>query len=112
MNLVVTAPGVPAPKVKSKLDVDAPKTVKKGKQALIKIAVSAPKVVPSGTVEVTVKGALKKQTFTVTLNEYGKARLRLPKAKELGNIKVKVEYLGDAAVLGSTEKLKIRVVKD
>lgn len=107
VNLVVGA----VVKVRSKLDVDAPKTIKKGKKALLKIAVSAPQVVPTGTVEVTVKGALEKQTFTVTLNEYGKARLRLPKAKELGKIKVKVEYLGDAAVLGSKDRLKIKVAE-
>jgi uncharacterized repeat protein (TIGR01451 family) len=111
VNLVVSAPGAPEPKVKSRLDVDAPKVIRKGKKAKLKIAVSAPKVVPSGTVEVTVKGALKKKTWTLTLNEYGKARLTLPKATKVGKIKVKVEYLGDAAVLGSKDRLKIRVVK-
>ncbi len=60
-------------------------------------------MVPTGTVEVTVKGALKKKTFTLTLNDHGKVRLSLPKAKKLGKIKVKVEYLGDAAVLGDKE---------
>jgi uncharacterized repeat protein (TIGR01451 family) len=99
-------------KVKSRIDVDAPKVIKKGKKAKLKIAVSAPNVVPTGTVEVTVRGALKKKTWTLTLNEYGKARLKLPKATKVGKIKVKVEYLGDAAVLGSKEKLKIRVVKN
>lgn len=111
VNLVVSAPGAPAPKVKSRLDVDAPKVIKKGKKAKLKIAVFAPKVVPSGMVEVTVKGALKKKTWTLTLNEYGKARLTLPKATKVGKIKVKVEYLGDAAVLGSKDRLKIKVVK-
>ncbi len=111
VNLVVSAPGAPAPKVKSRLDVDAPKVIKQGKKAKLKIAVFAPKVVPSGMVEVTVKGALKKKTWTLTLNEYGKARLTLPKATKVGKIKVKVEYLGDAAVLGSKDRLKIKVVK-
>ena len=111
VNLVVSAPGVPTPKVKSRLDVDAPKVIKKGKKAKLKITVSAPKVTPTGTVEVTVKGALKKETYTLTLNKYGKVRLKLPKATKVGNIKVKVEYLGDAAVLGEKERLKIRVVK-
>ena len=46
----------------------------------------------------------KKKTFTLTLNEYGKAKLKLPKAKKVGNIKVKVEYLGDAAVLGAPRR--------
>ena len=32
VNLVVSAPGAPAPKVKSRLDVDAPKVIKKGKK--------------------------------------------------------------------------------
>ncbi|NYE36382.1 putative repeat protein (TIGR01451 family) [Nocardioides cavernae] len=107
VNLVVGA----VVKVRSKLDVDAPRTVKKGKKALVRVAVSAPKVVPTGTVEVTVKGALKKKTFTLTLNEYGKARLRLPKAKQPGTIKVTVSYLGDAAVLESKDSVKIKVVK-
>jgi uncharacterized repeat protein (TIGR01451 family) len=111
VNLVVSAPGAPAPKVSSRLDADAPKAIKKGKKATLKIAVSAPKVTPTGTVEVTVKGALKKETWTLTLNEYGKARLKLPKARKVGNIKVKVEYLGDAAVLGDKERLKIKVRK-
>jgi hypothetical protein len=111
VNLVVSAPGAPAPKVSSRLDVDAPKAIKKGKKATLKIAVSAPKVTPTGTVEVTVKGALTKETWTLTLNEYGKARLKLPKARKVGNIKVKVEYLGDAAVLGDKERLKIKVRK-
>ena len=77
---MVSAPGVPTPKVKSRLDLDAPKVIKKGKKAKLKITVSAPKVTPTGTVEVTVKGALKKETYTLTLNEYGKVRLKLPKA--------------------------------
>lgn len=109
VNLVVSAPSAPAPKVKSRLDVDAPKVIKKGKKAKLKITVSAPKVTPTGTVEVTVKGALKKKTWTLTLNRFGKTRLLLPKAKKLGNITVKVEYLGDAAVLGDKERLKIKV---
>lgn len=111
VNLVVSAPGAPAPKVKSRIDLDAPKVIKKGKKAKLKIAVSAPNVVPTGTVEVTVKGALKKKTWTLTLNEYGKARLTLPKATKVGKIKVKVEYLGDAAVLGSKDRIKIKVTK-
>ena len=41
VNLVVSAPGAPAPKVKSRLDVDAPKVIKQGKKAKLKIAVSA-----------------------------------------------------------------------
>lgn len=109
VNLVVSAAGAPAPKVKSRLDVDAPKVIKKGKRAKLKITVSAPKVTPTGTVEVTVKGALKKRTWTLSLNRFGKTRLLLPKARKLGNIKVKVEYLGDAAVLGDKERLKIKV---
>ena len=104
-------PRRPAPKVKSRLDVDAPKVIKQGKKAKLKIAVSAPKVTPTGTVEVTVKGALKKKTWTLTLNRFGKAQLVLPKARKVGNIKVNVEYLGDAAVLGSKDRLKIRVAK-
>ena len=111
VNLVVSAPGAPAPKVKSRLEVDAPKVIEQGKKAKLKIAVSAPKVTPTGTVEVTVRGALKKKTWTLTLNRFGKAQLVLPKARKIGNIKVKVEYLGDAAVLGSKDRLKIRVAK-
>ena len=112
VNLVVSAPGQPAPKVQSKLTVDAPKEITKGKKAKVKITVAAPKVTPTGTVKVTVKGAVKKKTYTLTLDEFGMAKLTLAKAKKVGKIKVKVEYLGDAAVLGSTKKLKIRVVKN
>ena len=99
-------------KVKSKLTVDAPKVIKQGKRAKLKITVAAPKVTPTGTVKVTVKGALKKKTYTLTLDQYGMAKLKTAKAKQVGKIKVKVEYLGDAAVLGSTEKLVIRVIKN
>ena len=98
-------------KVNSKVTVDAPKVIKQGKRALLKIAVAAPEVTPTGTVKVRVKGALKRKTYTLTLNRYGKARLKLAKAKKVGKIKVRVHYLGDAAVLGSTERLVIRVEK-
>jgi hypothetical protein len=111
-NLVVSAKGEPEPKVKSKLSVDAPKVITKGQKAKLKITVAAPKVTPTGTVKVTVKGAVKKKTYTLTLDEYGMAKLKLAKAKKVGKIKVKVKYLGDAAVLGDKEKLKIRVVKN
>ena len=112
VNLVVSAPGEPTPRVKSKVMVDAPKVIKQGTKAKLKISVTSPTVTPSGTVEVTVKGALAKETYTLRLNRFGKARLTLPKAKKIGNIKVRVEYLGDAAVRGDKERLKIRVVKD
>lgn len=99
-------------KVKSKLTVDAPKVIHKGKRAKLKITVSAPKVTPTGTVKVTVKGALKKRTYKLTLDEYGMAKLKTAKAKRVGRIRVKVHYLGDAAVLDSTKRLVIRVIKN
>ena len=73
---------------------------------------SAPKVTPTGTVEVTVKGALQEEDLDADA-QAGSARRSsvLPKARKVGNIKVKVEYLGDAAVLGSKDRLKIRVAK-
>lgn len=98
-------------KVKSKISVDAPKVIAQGTRAKLKITVAAPKVTPTGTVTVRVKGAVKKKTYTLTLNKYGMAKLKTAKAKKIGKIKVKVHYLGDAAVLGSTEKLVIRVKK-
>ena len=56
---------------------------------------------PTGTVEVTVKGALKKKTYTLTLNRVRQGAARPAEGpKQVGKIKVKVEYLGDAAVLG------------
>ena len=110
-NLVVTAKGEPAPKVKPKLSVDAPKVITKGSKAKLKITVAAPKVTPTGTVKVTVKGAVKKKTYTLTLDEYGMAKLKLAKAKKVGKIQVKVKDLGDAAVLSANDNLKIRVVK-
>jgi len=110
VNLVVSAPAAPAPvKVASRVDVDAPKAIRKGKRATLKLSLAAPQVTPTGTVQVTVRGALKKRTWTLRLNEYGKARLKLPKAKKVGAITVRIAYLGDAAVLGDTARTRIKV---
>ncbi|MCD6641039.1 MAG: S8 family serine peptidase, partial [Nocardioides sp.] len=91
------------PKVTSKIEVQAPKKIRKGKRAKVVITVLAPRVTPSGTVKVTVRGAVKTRTYTLTLNQYGKATLRLAKARKVGKIRGVVRYLGDAAVTGSSK---------
>src|SRR5690606_25486046 len=99
VNLVVSAPGKPAPKVGSKITAMAPKVIKKGKRAKVKVIVTAPKVTPTGKVRVIVRGKpVKNRVFTVELNRHGKAKVRLPKAKRTGKITVKIVYGGDAAV--------------
>ncbi len=111
VNLVVSTPSAPTPKVRSKVSVDAPKVIKKGTKATLKITVAAPNVTPTGTVEVKVKGAVTKKKYSLTLDKYGMAKVKLAKAKKIGRIKVKVKYLGDAAVKGDIEKLVIRVIR-
>lgn len=111
VNLVVEAPGQPQPKVGSKIDIVKPDSIRKGKRAKVQIFVTAPKVTPTGTVKITVSGAVKKKTYTVKLDQYGKAKVKLAKARKVGKIKIKVVYSGDAAVRGSMKKAIIRVTR-
>ncbi len=111
VNLVVTAPDQPMPQVRSKILISAPHAVRKGHRAKLKIVVTAPKVTPTGTVTVKVRGAVKTKTYTLTLNQFGIAKLKLGKVQRVGKIKVKVLYTGDAAVKGSHKEIKIRAVR-
>ena len=110
VNLVVSTPGQPIPKVKARVTLKGPKAIRKGKRATLQVLVAAPQVTPSGRVRVRVRGAVKR-TYTLTLNRYGSAKLRLPKAKRMGKIRVRVRYLGDAAVRPSRVKRHVITVR-
>lgn len=77
----------------------------------MKVVVSAPGVTPSGKVTVTAKLGKKTKTYRVMLNKFGRAKLRLERAKQPGKLKVQVAYAGDAAVLAGKKKVTIRVVR-
>ena len=51
------------------------------------------------------------ETYRVMLNKFGRAKLRLERAKQPGKLTVKVAYAGDAAVLAGKKKATIRVVR-
>ncbi|QBX55437.1 DUF11 domain-containing protein [Nocardioides seonyuensis] len=110
VNVVVTGP-----KVDPSIMIVTDRNVREGTRPKVKIIVTAPDVTPTGTVEVKVRGAVERnKTYTVTLDSFGVAKLRLPEAdlkkrQKKGKIKVKVSYSGDAAVLPDKERVTIRV---
>ncbi|WP_307828070.1 LamG-like jellyroll fold domain-containing protein [Nocardioides sp. SYSU D00038] len=92
-------------KVTPALKVKAPKKVKKGKRATVKVSLTAPDRVPvTGKVTVTVKG----KKFTRTIKN-GKLTLKLPKAAKVGKLKVKVAYAGSPLATGVTKTVTIKV---
>ena len=110
VNLVVSAPGQPAPKVKSRVQLDGPRSVKTGKVVKLEVLVLAEGVTPSGTVTITVKAPGKgTDTLTAELNKYGKVKVKLGKFHKPGKVKVKVDYAGDAAVLGDSARTSFKV---
>ncbi len=110
VNLVVSAPGQPAPKVKSRVQLDGPRSVKAGKLVKLKVLVLAEGVTPSGTVTIKVKAPGKRtKTLTAELNKYGKVKVKLGRFHKPGKVKVTVNYAGDAAVLGDSARTSFKV---
>ncbi len=85
-----------------------PKKVKvRSTKAKVRIKVSGPDgVVATGKVTVKVKGMKKARTVTV---KNGKAVVKLPKFRSKGKKFLTVTYSGDAHLLGTKVKLKVRV---
>ncbi|WP_162602576.1 choice-of-anchor M domain-containing protein [Nocardioides daejeonensis] len=100
-SLVVEA-GDPTPKVASKVTVKAKKKVRAGKAVVVRIAVTARGVTPTGTVTVKLAGRSKR----VSLNARGKAKvaIKVSRKTRAGTKKVKVTYRGDARVAAGTNK--------
>ncbi len=91
-------------KVRPTMKVQAPKQVKRGARATVKVTLAAPNAVPvTGKVKVTVKG----RTLTGTVRN-GKVTLKLPKATG-GKLKVKVAYLGSDLATPVTKNITIKV---
>ena len=77
-------------KVKPKLAIKAPKSVKQGARAKVTVTLSAPdKVAVTGKVRLKINGG---KTLTGTIKN-GKVTFKLPKAKK-ANVRVTVTYLG------------------
>jgi hypothetical protein len=94
-------------KVVPVMTVKAPKKIDKGDKAKVKVLLSAADGVPvTGTVTVTIKGG---KTLTGTV-ENGKVVFKLPKAKETGELKLKVVYSGSNLVEKVKDRLSIKVV--
>ncbi|UMG94321.1 LamG-like jellyroll fold domain-containing protein [Nocardioides sp. TF02-7] len=91
-------------KVAPKLRVQAPKAIKRGKKATVKVALTAPNQVRvAGKVRITVNG--KK---AVRVLKAGKVTVKLPKAKA-GKIRVKVVYTGSKHVKKASKTVVIKV---
>ena len=75
-----------------------------------RVTVRARRVVPSGTVKIRVEGAGKQKSYTRTLNVRGRTTVWLPKFHRIGKVKVKVTYLGDAAVEAKKKRIEFTVV--
>ncbi|MDP3893159.1 Ig-like domain-containing protein [Nocardioides sp.] len=101
---------VPPPaKVKPKITIK-PKKVKVQKKRKLTVTVSAPGgITPTGKVTVRIQGRKKAQTLT--LNQAGRAKAKLPRYQKVGKRKVVVRYHGDAAVKAAKKKFRIRVVR-
>lgn len=110
VNLVAKAPGTPNKRVKPRIMIKTPKKVKVGQaKRRVKIAVSAPRVVPSGKVRVIIRGAGKKKSVLKNLNKAGRTKVKLPRYRKTGKVRVRVRYLGDAAVKRGQKQVRFKV---
>lgn len=90
-------------KATPRVKVKAPKKVKRGKTATVKVTVTAPGVKPGGKVRVNISGAEPK---TATLDRKGRAvvKIKLGKNTKPGKKKVAVTYSGDDYVAKAKAK--------
>ena len=101
-----TAVLVTVKKVTPTMQVKAPKKVKLGKQANVRVKLSAANgVAVNGLVKVTLKGG---ETILRRVDN-GSVELKLPKATETGILKVKVVYLGSGLATKVVRTLTITV---
>ncbi|WP_210650962.1 S8 family serine peptidase [Nocardioides sp. SYSU D00065] len=110
VNLVVRAGSAPVDKLAPKIGTKMVKPVEVGNRVRLRVTVRARDIVPSGTVRVVVRGAGKVKTYTETLSDRGRAKVKLPTFRKTGKVTVKVLYSGDAAVESGTKRIKFRVV--
>ncbi len=108
---VAGAPATPAPVVKKVAKVSAKPAkakVKRGKVAVIKVAVTAPGVVPTGKVTVVIGKSRK-----VVALKGGKATasVRIAKKAKAGKVTVKVSYGGDSRVKAGSGTARLRITK-
>lgn len=87
-------------KVKASVKASVPAKVAKGRQATVKVTVTAPVKNPTGTVRVTVNGATVKTTLTAAGK--GKVSVKLPAIKKKGSYKVKTSFSPTGATAAST----------
>jgi immune inhibitor A len=99
---VATAAVQPAP---TTLSAKAPKKVKKGAKAKVKITVASPGLVPTGSVKVTYHG---KKVAAKVLSD-GTVTIKLPKQSKKGKKKVVVTYVPDTGYVASTTTLTIKI---
>jgi 5'-nucleotidase len=85
-----------------------PSKVKAGKtEAKLRVLVTAPELVPTGTVRVTVAG---QEPLVAQLNEEGLATVRLPVFDTAGVHTLEIEYDGDGSVQGAATDYTVQVV--
>lgn len=94
-------------KVAPRLKVKAPKKIKQGKRAKVKVKVSAAHQVPAtGQVKIKVRPG---KTITRTVKDGKLLTVKLPRAKRTKKLKVKVVYLGSDLVERTSSTVVIRV---
>ncbi|MDF1488204.1 alkaline phosphatase [Tessaracoccus caeni] len=106
-----TSKSVKVSKAVASVKVSVPSSVKKGKQATIKVSVSAATSKPTGKVTVKVNG--KTVTKSVKASANGKVSVKLPKINKKGSYKVKVSFKpsGDTAKSTSSSKSVSKTLK-
>ena len=93
-------------KVVPRMTVTAPRVVKQGQRAKVRVVLRAPDAVPvTGTVTVATKGG---RTLTATLRN-GRVVVTLPKASRPRTMKLTVTYQGSALAESVEEKVRIKV---
>ncbi len=97
-------------KVVARIGTKVVKPVEVGTKVRLRVTVRARGVVPSGSVEVKVRGAGKKKSYEKSLNSRGRTKLWLPVFKWPGRVAVKVRYMGDSAVEAQWKKIAFAVV--
>ncbi|MDF1487418.1 Ig-like domain repeat protein [Tessaracoccus caeni] len=99
-----TSKTVSVAKVASSVKVSVPSLVAKGKQATIKVSISAATSKPTGTVTVKVNGKTVKKT--VSSSAKGKVSVKLPKISKKGSYKVSVSFKPSGSTAKSTAASK------
>lgn len=106
-----TPPAPGADKVVPRIETKVVKQVEVDKRVRVRVAVRARDAVPSGTLEILVKGPSMDRSYTRTLDSRGRTQFWLPKFPRTGKVIVVVRYLGDDGVIAKKKRIVLQVVE-